>query len=112
MSDMAKLAGVDCRGDVLPVSADEQTNLLAELDGWVIDTEHGTDKLVRTFDFPDFVSALAFANRVGALAEVENHHPQLIVEWGRVDVSWWTHIIDGLHLNDFIMAARCDEIGE
>lgn len=110
MSNLAEQTCVDCRGDVSAVPADEQTHLLAQLDGWVIDSEEGTDKLVRTFDFPDMVSALAFANVVGELAEVENHHPQLIVEWGRVDVCWWTHTIGGLHLNDFIMASRCDAL--
>ena len=110
MSDLAEQMCVACRPKSIPVAADEQTNLLTELDGWVIDSADGIDKLIHTFDFPNFVSALAFANTVGELAETENHHPQLIVEWGRVDVCWWTHSIGGLHLNDFIMAARCDEL--
>ncbi|MCZ6617091.1 MAG: 4a-hydroxytetrahydrobiopterin dehydratase [Gammaproteobacteria bacterium] len=110
MSDLAEKKCVACNADAVRVSADEQTSLLAELDGWVIDSEKGTDKLARTFDFPNFVSALNFANAVGELAEAEDHHPQLIIEWGRVDVCWWTHAISGLHLNDFIMAARCDEL--
>ena len=110
MRELAQQVCEACQEGMDPVSAEEQTVLLAKLDGWVIDYEQGNEKLVRTFDFPDFVLALAFANLIGELAEAENHHPQLVVEWGRVDVCWWTHTINGLHLNDFIMAARCDEV--
>jgi len=108
MSNLAEQTCVACRADAVGVATDEQTELLAELDGWVIDSEDGTDQLVRTYDFPNFISALSFANCVGELAEAENHHPRLVVEWGTVVVCWWTHTIGGLHLNDFIMAARCD----
>jgi 4a-hydroxytetrahydrobiopterin dehydratase len=66
--------------------------------------------LVRALSFPDFARALAFTNAVGALAEAENHHPALLTEWGRVTVSWWTHAIGGLHRNDFLMAAKTDQI--
>ena len=62
------------------------------------------------FHFPNFADALAFTNRVGALAETEGHHPALLTEWGRVTVSWWTHQVRGLHRNDFIMAAKTDAL--
>ena len=68
------------------------------------------DHLERVFQFPDFAQALAFTNRVGALAEEEGHHPALLTEWGKVTVAWWTHAIGGLHRNDFIMAAKTDQI--
>lgn len=68
----------------------------------------GISHLERTFRFKNFAQALAFTNRVGELAESEGHHPQLLTEWGKVKVSWWTHIIRGLHQNDFIMAAKTD----
>ena len=110
MSNLAEQTCVACRADSVGIGTDESPDLLAQLDGWAIDSADDTDKLVRTYDFPNFVSALAFANSVGELAEIENHHPQLVVEWGMVVVSWWTHTIGGLHLNDFIMAARCDEL--
>ncbi len=110
MSELAKQSCVACRADSVGVGVAERANLLAELDGWVIESDAGTDRLIRMYDFANFVSALAFANAVGELAETENHHPQLVVEWGRVKVCWWTHTIGGLHLNDFIMAARCDEL--
>jgi 4a-hydroxytetrahydrobiopterin dehydratase len=66
--------------------------------------------LVRTFRFPNFREALAFTDRVGALAEAEGHHPALLTEWGTVTVFWWTHKIHGLHRNDFIMAAKTDAL--
>ena len=70
----------------------------------------GVKQLQRVFRFRNFQAALAFTNRVGALAEAQGHHPLLITEWGRVTVCWWTHKIGGLHLNDFIMAARTDTL--
>lgn len=65
-------------------------------------------RVERVFAFPDFASALAFTNRVGAIAEAEAHHPALTTEWGRVTVAWWTHAIGGLHRNDVVMAAKTD----
>jgi len=70
----------------------------------------GIKRLERSFDFEDFVGALAFTNNVGELAEREGHHPDILTEWGRVTVSWWTHKIGGLHKNDFIMAAKTDAL--
>ena len=67
-------------------------------------------RLERVFKFKNFVDALAFTNDVGAMAEEQDHHPSLLTEWGRVTVTWWTHKIKGLHRNDFIMAAGCDEL--
>jgi len=67
-------------------------------------------RLTRHFALVNFADALAFTNRVGALAEAEGHHPQLLTEWGSVSVSWWTHKIGGLHKNDFIMATKTDQL--
>jgi 4a-hydroxytetrahydrobiopterin dehydratase len=72
----------------------------------------GVKRLRRSFAFEDFAQALAFATRVGAAAEQEGHHPALLIEWGRVTVDWWTHAIGGLHRNDFVMAAKTDELFE
>ena len=94
-----------CRRDSPGVVGADAQALLAALPGWEIVSAE-TDRLVGSFDFRDFAAALAFANRVGALAEEADHHPLLVVEWGRVGVQWWTHAIGGLHRNDFIMAAR------
>jgi len=77
---------------------------------WVLVEREGIQRLERVFSFSDFARALAFTNAVGVLAEEEGHHPALLTEWGRVTVTWWTHKIRGLHQNDFIMAAKTDEL--
>ena len=77
---------------------------------WELAEVDGVKRLRRVFAFDDFASALEFTNRVGAAAEEEGHHPALLTEWGRVTVSWWTHKIKGLHRNDFVMAAKTDQL--
>ena len=83
---------------------------MAQLPEWQIVRQDGVDRLQRVYPFKDFVAALAFTNRVGEIAEIEGHHPLLITEWGRVTVQWWTHKIGGLHTNDFVLAARTDQL--
>ena len=95
-----------CRPDSPTVTPDEARGLLADLPGWEIVVRDGMDQLSGDFEFANFAEALAFTNRVGALAEEADHHPAITTEWGRVNVRWWTHSIGGLHRNDFIMAAR------
>ena len=95
-----------CRPDSPRVSASEARELLTQLPGWEIVVEDGIDQLAGTFEYSDFRAALDFANRVGDLADAADHHPQIVIEWGRATVRWWTHTIHGLHRNDFIMAAR------
>jgi 4a-hydroxytetrahydrobiopterin dehydratase len=97
-----------CRADSPRVSDAESEELLAQLSGWSIVAEEGVPRLTRSFKFKDFVTALAFTNEVGRLAEEAQHHPRLVTEWGAVTVQWWTHSIRGLHRNDFILAARVD----
>ncbi len=106
MSGLADRMCEACRADSPAVAANERADLLAELSGWTCIPSAGVDQLVASFDFDDFVGGLAFVRSVAELAEAENHHPRLVLEWGRVEVSWWTHAIRGLHTNDFIMAAR------
>jgi 4a-hydroxytetrahydrobiopterin dehydratase len=72
----------------------------------------GIARITRAFPFKDFRAALAFTNQVGELAEREQHHPDLHLSWGKVVVESWTHKIKGLHLNDFILAAKIDELFE
>ena len=88
----------------------EINDLAQQLPNWKV--VHSTDepRLQRSFKFKDFAEALAFTVRLGALAEENDHHPSILTEWGRVTVDWWTHKIGGLHHNDFIMAARTDEL--
>ena len=97
-----------CRPGSPQVAEPQRSELAAGLADWSIDPVDGMDQLAAEYRFPDFAAALEFVGRVGALAEAENHHPRLVLEWGRVEVRWWTHSIGGLHLNDFIMAARSD----
>ncbi len=84
--------------------------LKPQVPDWALTEEGGVPRLERAFRFKDFARALAFTDRVGALAEAEGHHPRIVTEWGRVTVAWWTHKIRGLHRNDFIMAAKTDAL--
>jgi 4a-hydroxytetrahydrobiopterin dehydratase len=93
------------------VTRQEIGQYLPQLPGWRIVDVDGIERLEKTFPFNSFAQALHFTNQVGDLAEQANHHPAILIEWGRVTVSWWTHTIAGLHVNDFIMAARTDQFG-
>jgi 4a-hydroxytetrahydrobiopterin dehydratase len=97
---------VPCEGGVPPLSSEEISRLLMQVDGWTVSDGK---KLAKTYTFPDFVQALAFVNRAGAVAEAEGHHPDLFLTWGKVGVEVWTHAIGGLSENDFILAAKLDE---
>ena len=98
-----------CRADAPRVSDDELKALLREIPDWAPVVRDGILQLERVFTFSDFAQALAFTNKVGALAEEAGHHPAILTEWGKVTVTWWTHKIKGLHKTDFILAARTDE---
>ncbi len=99
-----------CRADAPRVSEQEMDELHREIPEWKQIEENGEERLQRQFRFRNFVAALAFTNRVGELAEEQQHHPALLTEYGKVTVTWWTHKIGGLHRNDFICAARTDRI--
>ena len=101
-----------CRPGSPRVSEADTAELLRVLSGWEVGVEGGIDQLAATFEFRSFRAALEFANRVGELADEADHHPQLVVEWGRATVRWWTHTINGLHRNDFIMAARTSAVAD
>ncbi len=99
-----------CHKDAPRVTEDEIAELKPQIPDWKIVEEDGESRLERIYRFPDFVQAIAFTQRVGEEAENQGHHPALLTEWGKVKVTWWTHAINGLHRNDFIMAAKTDEI--
>ena len=99
-----------CRRDSPPVTNEETIGLLPQIADWSLVDEQDIPKLDRLFKFKNFVDALAFTNVIGDLAEEQGHHPKLITEWGRVQVTWWTHKIRNLHRNDFVMAAKTDQI--
>jgi 4a-hydroxytetrahydrobiopterin dehydratase len=92
------------------ISKDEIREYAREIPEWKIVAREDARRLERVFRFRDFSAALAFTDQVGELAEAEDHHPALLTEWGRVTAAWWTHRIGGLHRNDFIMAAKTDEV--
>ena len=97
-----------CRRDSPRVTEMEIQELKAQVPDWTLVERDGVQQLQCVFQLKDFAQALSFTNRVGALAEIEGHHPAILTEWGRVTVNLWTHKIHGLHRNDFIMAAKID----
>ncbi|MFN8637094.1 MAG: 4a-hydroxytetrahydrobiopterin dehydratase [Chloroflexota bacterium] len=98
---------VPCEGGIPALTPAEIAPLLAQLDGWTV---QDGNKVTKSYTFPDFVQALAFVNRAGAVAEEEGHHPDLFLTWGKVGVELTTHAIGGLSENDFILAAKLDEV--
>jgi 4a-hydroxytetrahydrobiopterin dehydratase len=106
MRNLAQMGCIPCRGDVPPLSEIEIRELQPLIPGWEVVEAGGVQQLERIFRFKDFTQALEFTNKVGEIAESEDHHPTIATEWGKVTVTWWTHTIKGLHRNDFIMAAR------
>jgi 4a-hydroxytetrahydrobiopterin dehydratase len=101
---------VACRRDAPTVTDEEIAELRPQVPDWELLEVDGILRLRRVYPAADFAEALAFTARVGELAETEGHHPALLTEWGRTTVSWWTHKIKGLHRNDFIMAAKTDQL--
>lgn len=110
MPELKELQCEACSGDAPGVDDTEAAELQAHVPDWRLVSRDGAKHLEREFQFGDFAEALDFTEKVGALAERENHHPSLLTEWGQVRVTWWTHKIKGLHRNDFIMAAKTDEL--
>ena len=108
MSDLADQECIPCRGGVPPLKGAALAALHRQVgEGWRVVDEHHLEK---TFPFKNFREALAFTNRVGELAEAQNHHPDLSLAWGKVTVTIWTHKIDGLTESDFVFAAKTDRL--
>ena len=110
MSELVEQKCEACRVGAPKVTDEEVEALHPQVPDWDLVERGGIRRLERVFSFDDFAEALAFTNRVGGIAEEEGHHPALLTEWGKVTVTWWTHKIEGLHRNDFIMAAKTDEL--
>ena len=108
MSELAAKQCVPCKGGVPPLAGEQLDDLLQRLgpNGWRVIAGHHLEK---SYKFPDFVQALAFVNRVGAVAEAQGHHPDIALGWGKVTVTIWTHKIEGLTESDFILAAKADQ---
>ncbi len=109
MSDLANRQCVPCRGGIPPLTPGETAELRGRLDGWEVVSNH---HLAKSCNFPDFAEALAFVNKVGAIAEEQGHHPDLYLAWGLVRIEVWTHKIDGLTESDFILAAKIDAVSD
>ncbi len=110
MSELSQLKCVSIRGGEPTLTNGETYRMQPQIPDWQVKEVSGEPRLERVFKFKDFAQALAFTDKVGAIAEQEDHHPLLVTEWGKVTVDWWTHKIGGLHKNDFIMAAKTDEL--
>lgn len=110
MTDLTQRRCEACRAGAPQATQEEIAEYMPQIPDWEIIDAGGVNQLQRVYKFKNFVEALDFANKVGELAEREDHHPAILVEYGKVTLTWWTHKIKGLHANDFIMAARSDQL--
>ncbi|MCD6034773.1 MAG: 4a-hydroxytetrahydrobiopterin dehydratase [Rickettsiales bacterium] len=106
--DLTEDKCVACEGGVDPLSREQVEAYLATLDGW--EASDDFTKIGHRFDFRNFAQSLAFVNKVGAIAEAENHHPDILFGWGYCTIVLQTHAIKGLHKNDFIVAAKINAL--
>ncbi len=112
MSVLADQDCIACTVATTPVTTEQAEELRLSVPEWKIVEIENVKRLSRTYLFKNFVDALNFTNLVGGIAEKEGHHPSITTEYGSVTVGWWSHSINGLHTNDFIMAARTDKLYE
>lgn len=110
MTDLTSQRCEVCRVGAPQATREEIEEYKPQIPDWEIIDVGGIDRLQRTYKFKNFAQALEFANKVGTIAEEQDHHPAILVEYGKVTVTWYTHKIEGLHANDFIMAARSDRL--
>jgi 4a-hydroxytetrahydrobiopterin dehydratase len=112
VSDLIQQKCVPCLGGEAAISQAEIDSFQSQIPDWCQFEVKGEQRIERLYQFKDFKTALAFTNAIGELAETESHHPAILTEWGRATVTWWTHTVGGLHLNDLIMAAKTDSIAK
>ena len=110
MKELALQSGEACDRHAVPLNKIEQAQFLTMLNDWELVYQDDIAQLCKVYSLRDYVSALALVQRIGALAEQYDHHPAMLIEWGKVEVRWWTHRVHGLHKNDFILAAKTDEL--
>ena len=99
-----------CKLDAPILSEQEIQELAPQIPSWMIHEEEGIKRLICSFAFSSYEDSVNFTNKVAKLAEEEDHHPEIVLEWGNVTVSWWSHKIKGLHKNDFICASKTDNL--
>ena len=109
MNDLSSQSCEACQIDAPKVLQDQIQILLSEINGWVL-IEEPINKIQKIFSFKSYKDSVDFSNKVASLADDEDHHPQIVLEWGKVTVIWWSHKIEGLHKNDFICAAKTDKL--
>jgi len=110
VTNLSQMKCVACRGSEPTLTDAQIAELHLQVPEWQIKEVDGVKRLDRVFKLKNFIEAIAFTNKVAMIAEKEDHHPLIITEYGRVTVNWWTHKIGGLHQNDFIMAAKTDQL--
>jgi len=110
VTNLNQMRCVACRGGEPTLTDSEIEQLLPQIPDWQVNELDGVKRLERVFKFKNFIEAIAFTNKIATTAEKEDHHPLIVTEYGRVTVNWWTHKIRGLHQNDFIMAAKTDQL--
>ena len=109
MNDLSSQSCEACQIDAPKVPQDQIQILLSEINGWVL-IDEPINKIQKVFSFKSYKDSVDFSNKVASLADDEDHHPQIVLEWGKVTVVWWSHKIEGLHKNDFICAAKTDKL--
>lgn len=109
MKSLADQSLLSCNKSRHRLPESEINSNLCQLDNWIWTQKTNIDQIIKTYHFKNFIQAQQFTNRIADLAEQENHHPEICLKWGEVTISWWTHSLNGLFINDFIMAAKCDE---
>lgn len=110
MTELTEMKCEACRFDAPLVSEDERAEFAPKIPDWETITVDGVERLRRQFKLKDYTQAVLFTNRIAEMAEEEDHHPLIVLEWGKVTVEWWTHKIGGLHKNDYIAAAKTDRL--
>jgi 4a-hydroxytetrahydrobiopterin dehydratase len=101
-----------CRAGASKVTDEELAELMSKLSDWSVKKRNDISILEKTFKLKNYKKSVTFTNKVADMAEEEKHHPEILLEWGKVTVTWWTHTINGLHKNDFICAAKTDVLFE
>ena len=110
MNELSDMTIIPINSNSSAIKTENIQKYLGQVPEWNLIEVNGEPRLERSFKLNNFQDALQFANQVGELAETANHHPSILIEWGKATISWWTHKIRGLHLNDFIMAAKTDQV--
>ena len=95
-----------CEGGMPALALDEANKLFEEIQSWTLKD----GRIYKKFKFKDFIEAMEFVNKIANIAEQEGHHPDISIHWNIVEIELWTHAIKGLSENDFILAAKIDEI--